>query len=494
MAKKLYNQVIVAKVQLVKYRVRRSWLVLAGLSGLLAGLGLVRIGFAPEPSFIWLVVALSPLILLQRWWSLSFVLLLGLGLGGWRGQLVQTDLLRYETYHFQNIELVGTVQDDPSYHQSGQLEFYVTSLKLDGQSLRGRIRARGFTGALAIRRGDRVKVIGQLYPGFASWQGSVSYAEITVTERDSSPITTLRRNFLAGVYTALPEPQASLGLGFLVGTRALLPVELTEQLRRVGLTHIVAVSGYNLTILVRFARRLGMRFSKRLAVLLAVGLLAVFITMTGVPPSVARATVVAGLALSAWYYGRRVSPVMLLLLSSAVTAYINPLYLWSDLGWWLSFLAFFGILIVAPLVRRKVFGQQKLHWLPAIMIETACAQLMTMPLTMAVFGELSVIALLANVLILPFVPFAMLLTFTAGVVGMIAPVLAGWIAWPARVLLSFMTEVVSLLSYPSWSLAEFKLSTVAAGVTYGLIAVLTVLSYRLLRRRYKVVFDQSVVE
>lgn len=471
-----------------------SWLVLTGLIGVLAGLGLARIGFVPQATVIWLCVAITPLIGLRRWWSLAIMLLLGLAIGGWRGQLVQTDLASYENYQFQDVELVGIVQDDPTYHESGQLEFYVTDLTLGEQNVRGRVRVRGFTGALAIRRSDRVKVAGQLYPGFASWQGSISYSEIAVVERDSSVITTLRRNFLAGVYTALPEPQASLGLGFLVGTRALLPVELTEQLRRVGLTHIVAVSGYNLTILVRFARRLGMRFSKRLAVLLAVGLLAVFITTTGVPPSVARATVVAGLALSAWYYGRRVSPVTLLLASSAVTAYINPLYLWSDLGWWLSFLAFFGILIVAPLVRRRLWGQRKLHWLPAIMVETACAQLMTLPLTMAVFGELSVIALLANILVLPLVPFAMLLTFAAGLAGMVAPVLAGWVAWPARVLLSFMTEVVSLLAEPKWVLLNLKLTTVAAGAIYIIIAVLTVWSYRLLRRRYKVVFEHSVIE
>lgn len=353
---------------------------------------------------------------------------------------------------------------------------------------------RGFVGALSIRRGDNISAEGKLYPTLGNRQGSLSYATINVIERNSSWLEALRRDFLSGVYTALPEPQASLGLGFLVGTRSLLPADLTDALRRVGLTHIVAVSGYNLTILVRFARRLGLLFSKRLAAILGVLLVSGFIAIAGTSPSISRAAVVTGLALGAWYYGRKVSPIMLLLASSALTAMINPLFLWSDLGWWLSFLAFFGILIVAPLVRSRLFGGKKLHWAAVILIETLSAQVMTMPLIMAVFGELSVISIIANMIILPLVPFAMLLVFVSGLAGMLLPTVAAWFAWPATILMTFMTEVVDVLARPDWAFVERKIDTLVTAIIYVTTVLICIVLYRTLRRQKQQLFEHSVVE
>jgi competence protein ComEC len=484
----------VEKLNFRNYRLPRQWLVLAVLAGLLAGLGAARYGTVVGNGLLTVLLILSPLLILRRRWGLLLALAVGCVIGIWRGQAVYSQLRLYQAYEREKAAVLGTVANDPVYHDSGQLEFIIDRVSLEGKRVPGRLSVRGYVGALSIRRGDTVRAFGRLNPAFGGRQGSMSYADIAVVRPGASWLESLRRRFFAGVYSALPEPQGSLGLGFLAGTRSLLPDSLSLELRRVGLTHIVAVSGYNLTILVRIARRLGMRFSKRLAALLAAGLVAGFILVAGPSPSISRAAVVTALAVGAWYYGRKISPLTLLLGSSAATAMVNPLFLWSDLGWWLSFLAFFGILIVAPLLKSRLFGGRRLSAPAQIVLESASAQLMTLPLIMAVFGELSVISLLANVIILPLIPLAMLFTFAAGLAGMLLPQLAGWLSWPATVLLSFVTETVSLLSRPGWAFVERSLAPLSAGLIYAAVTVICLILLRELKRRGTPVFTETVIE
>lgn len=468
---------------------------MAAMAGILVGLALAKVNYQVNADLIFISLLLFPVIFLRKRSAIILALSIGVIFGLWRGGQLQSDLKFYQLYQSRQVSVAGTVIDDTSYDESGQLEFQIENIELAGNKLPGRLRIRGFTGALVIRRGDKVSVEGKLYPGFGSRQGSISYGTIKLVQRNSSWTESLRRDFFSGVYTALPEPQASLGLGFLVGTRTLLPEVLIDALRRVGLTHIVAVSGYNLTILVRFARRFGMLFSKWLAAILAITLVSGFIAIAGNSPSIARAAVVTAMSVGAWYYGRRVSPVMLLLGSSAVTAMINPLFLWSDLGWWLSFLAFFGILIIAPLVKKRIFGERKLHWMAMILIETTSAQLMTLPLIMAAFGEFSVISLLANMIILPLVPLAMLLVFISGLAGMFIPAFAAWLAWPATVVMTFVTEVVSVLARPNWAFIKgVLLDWNTIGVIYIAVVIMCIATYRYLRVKQRPVFDYSVIE
>ena len=111
--------------------------------------------------------------------------------------------------------------------------------------------------------------------------------------------------------TALPEPNASFGLGILVGQRNNLPTELYQQMIMVGLVHIVAVSGYNLTILVRAVGRLKL-FSKYQQLILSLLVIAAFLLVTGFSASIVRAAIVSTLGLIAWFYGRKPQPIVIL--------------------------------------------------------------------------------------------------------------------------------------------------------------------------------------
>lgn len=470
-----------AKVTSWRYkRVRRVTLIAVAAASFLAGLGAVQLGGALY-GWMWPLIALCllPLCLKKKAiLAIPVVIVAGLIGGMWRGGLTLDALRTYQPYFEQKLSLVGTVVEDPTYDDRGQLDFRLQSVQIEDRDLPGQVRIKTFA-PIDVKRGDHVQAKGKLVDGFGNYQAAIYYGTAETITRSQSPIDWVRREFAASVLTAMPEPQASLGLGFLVGLKSGLPDDLGDQLKVLGLTHIVVASGYNLTILVRLARRMFEKRSKYQTAAVSVGLMAGFVAVTGFSPSMSRAALVTGLVVWAWYYGRHIHPIVLLLAAAGITAAINPLFVWSDLGWWLSFLAFAGVLVLAPLLQRRLFGDKKPKLLGQIVLETICAQLLTLPLILFVFGDFSVLALLANVLIVPLVPMAMLLTFAGGVVGLVAPVAAAVVSLPATWLLGFMTEVVRLLSQISWASVPF---TIAWPVMLGCYAALMAIAIVLWRR------------
>lgn len=270
-----------------------------------------------------------------------------------------------------------------------------------------------------------------------------------------------------------------MGVGYLVGQRRALPADLVTALQVAGLTHIVAASGYNLTILVRLTRRLFAKISKYLAALSASAMIVASIAVTGMSPSMTRAGIVAGLSLAAWNYGRKFHPVTLLFLAIAITVLINPSYTWGDLGWQLSFAAFAGVMIVAPLIQRYFFGDEKPGTIRQILGETISAQLVTAPILIISFGQLSNVAIVSNLIILPFVPITMLLTFILGVGSLVFPVsIASIIALPATWILEYMVYVTQHLASLPWAMSLLNISWWIAAICYGLIIGFCVYAWR----------------
>jgi YebC/PmpR family DNA-binding regulatory protein len=261
----------------------------------------------------------------------------------------------------------------------------------------------------------------------------------------------------------------------LIGQRSTLPADVSQMLLIVGLTHIIAVSGYNLTIMVHAARRLLAKRSKFQTAAACLALITIFMLITGSSPSIVRASIISVLSLCAWYYGRTIRPLTLLLTAGAASVLANPLYIWGNVSWYLSFLAFFGVLVVAPLATRRLYGKRTPGLIEQILIESACAELTTLPYVLFIFGQMSLVNLPANVLVAAWVPLAMLLGVAAGTAGMLAPALAGWIAWPAKLLLTYMLDVAQLLARVPHAFVEgigFPAAYLAAA--YGALAVLLI--------------------
>jgi competence protein ComEC len=454
---------------------------MAGLAAFLGGLGFARLYINYVAGWLWIggILALVT-IPRRRVAALLSILILSFTLGWWRGAVYMQRIEPYEELSGQAVVVEVTAENDAVYTDKSQLGFdggTIHILKPVDIRVPGRLKIQGF-GEPAVYRGDVVQVEGKLFPTRGSRQATISYAEMKVLGRSGSVIETWRRKFVAGMTTALPEPHGSLGLGLLIGQRTTLPDSVNTQLSMVGLTHIIAVSGYNLTIIVEAMKRFGKKQSKYQQTLLSIILIGAFLLVTGFSASIVRAAIVSMLSLMAWYYGRTFRPVLLLLIAAVITAGAYPLYLWSDIGWYLSFLAFYGVLVLAPLLIRRFTSKHDPKLLGAVMLESFCAQLMTMPFVIYIFHQASIIALISNVVVVPWVPLAMLLSLIAGLAGIFVPVLSGLLAWPAYIILTYMLDIVNLLSRVPHALVQLNLTTAGMVALYVVFLFMTFVLWR----------------
>lgn len=465
-------------------RVRRTTLISIGSLACLVGLALVKLGWSVPVSVA--LGSLPLLILCWRkiaWLSVLAVIACGLCIGLWRGGGVNQELGWYRAAVNQKVTLTGTVAQDATYGNKKQIDFMISDVRIGERRLPGTVRVTTFS-PVQPKQGDRVQAEAKVKDGFGSYQAGMYFAKVEVLARGESWFAKVRQTFSAVVLSVIPEPQASLGLGFLLGIKSQLPDDLAEQLKVVGLTHIVVASGYNLTILVRAARRMLAGRSKYQATLAAVLLMIGFLGVTGFSPSMTRAALVTALSLAAWYYGRVIHPVLLLLFCAAVTALANPLFLWGDLGWYLSFLAFGGVMLGAPLLQKRLFGNRTPPQLVQIIIETLCAELATIPLVLWIFGGMSVIGLVANVVVTPLVPLAMLATFVAGVATVAWPGFGAWLALPAHWILGYMVAAIQQLAAVPWAYQPAHFSLVAMIAAYGVVLLFGWVLYRKTRYSY----------
>ncbi len=458
---------------------KRTTLFCVVLTALLAGVALAKVyshgipGWACGFALAFVIAALRA----RRAMAVVALLLLGLSLGWWRGGHFLQQIAPYHELNGKTVTVQVRADSSAVYGKATQLQFDASHVKIlvpYQADVPGMMVISGY-GENSVLRGDVVTATGKLYIRRGGKQAGVSFAQLKVLTRSSSLLEKLRRNFLAGLATALPEPHDQFAAGLLIGQRSELPANVTTTLQIVGLSHVIAVSGYNLTIMAEVARKKIGKKSKYRSTIVSIGLILLFIGLAGSSASIARAAFVSLLTVLASHYGRSVKPLLLILLAAAYTVFMNPLNLWTDIGWYLSFLAFFGVLVVAPTIQKRYFQPKKEpSVVVALLLETSAAQLMTVPIVMYIFGQVSMVALVANILVVPLVPLAMLLSVVAGLGGMISPVLAGILAWPARMLLGFMLGICSLLSRIPHALSNIKIDAVMMAVMYAAVVMFVI--------------------
>lgn len=240
---------------------------------------------------------------------------------------------------------------------------------------------------------------------------------VTPLDRLLAGIYGFRDRFELQIARMQPEPQASLLTGLLTGSRGGMPASLLDAFRKAGLSHIVAISGYNITIIITLVG--GMLFwlpLKRRFPVLVTGIV-LFTVFVGASASVVRAAVMGVLGLFAMQHHRQVDIRLLVLWTAFFMLLINPKQLWFDAGFQLSFLAIVGLAELSPRLGKA------LQWLPETLAiresltATVAAQIATLPLSMLVFRQVSLVAPLANVLVAPLIPLAMLCGFLGTVIG-----------------------------------------------------------------------------
>jgi competence protein ComEC len=387
-------------------------------------------------------------------------------------------------YVSQDVVFEGLVIRDPEARERA----VVLVVQLEGSAQKLRVSApRG----LEVAYGDWVEVSGVLerpeafeselgrtfpYEEYLRAHGithTVSSTEVRVASTGGgyAPLRALfflKHRFAESVSALLPEPHASFALGLLLGEKHGLGERLESVFRTVGIIHIIVLSGYNLTIiaeaLMRVLKPVLMPRPRSL-----VGALAIIAFALAVGPSatVVRATLMALLVLFARVTGRTYDALRALFAAGACMVLFNPYTLAFDPGFQFSFLATLGLILLGPLVDRALAFLPSYAGVREYASSTIATQIAVAPLLLWSVGSVSLIAVIANILILVAVPLAMLLTFIAGLVGLVVPDLV-FVAYPAYLVLAYIltaAEFFARVPFAEYIAPPFPFWMVAAVYT-----------------------------
>lgn len=289
----------------------------------------------------------------------------------------------------------------------------------------------------------------------------------------------------------IPEPEAGLAKGLVLGGSDYLPEEQKIAFQRIGMTHIVAVSGYNIMLVaegVLFVA-LASGFWRRQALLVAALGIFVFIFFVGAPASAVRAGVMALLTFLALHQGRLSRPFPLLLFAAVLMLVFNPLLLRYDVGFQLSFLALVGIFFAVDWYRLPGPEQQFAFWQEAAKV-TLFVEFFVLPAIFYHFHLFSWFSFFANLILLPVVPVAMLTSCAVAILGLLFPGAAALYAFIAYLPLTFLlrfAEFFASLSFIALPLPPVSLFWLAFWYTL-LVLYCLFLALRRKRRWYAYAF------
>lgn len=312
----------------------------------------------------------------------------------------------------------------------------------------------------------------------------ISFAEVEVLSNNNKNIfitklLAVKQLFMSQLDQVLIEPAGSLADGLLLGVDKGLGDQLEEDFRRSGIIHIVVLSGYNVMLVVVFVLFI-LSFFIRSKWKLLFGLLAIvaFALLVGLSATVVRASVMASLLLIAQTLRRTYDVLRALLFAGFVMVVVNPYILLFDIGFQLSFMATVGIILALPFFAHNDQPEALGFSLRSYVVATVSTQIAVLPLLVYHIGEVSLVAVIVNVLVLPVVPFVMLLSFITGMVNFVSPTLASLVGYPTQFLLEYIIYVAQL--FASFSFSTTTLPVLSAWWVLVMYAVL-VMGYILLR-------------
>jgi len=298
----------------------------------------------------------------------------------------------------------------------------------------------------------------------------------------------IRERAAEGLGRGMPPREAELARGFVLGEEEGIDPKTREDFRRSGLSHLLAVSGENVTLLALLAMpllgALGVPLRERLVWVLA--LVVVYVPVAGAGPSVQRAGVMGAAGLLATLAGRRGSRLFALALAAAITVAIDP-DVAADPGWQLSFAAVLGILLLAAPLRMAISSRLGAgSWRRALaegLAVTVAATLATAPLIAERFETVSTTTLVANVVAMPAVAPAMWLGMLSAGLAQLPWLPPAALNALAALPLAYVAQVAAWCASPSWAEVHVRLSGAETLATYVLLGGLFAGAGRLARAR-----------
>ncbi len=367
------------------------------------------------------------------------------------------------------ITLRGRISDEPD-RRPLKTRYTVEVSEIDRQEVSGKILVTDYAAWPRHSYGDEVRVSGVLerpgmiedfaYDRYLSRFGIYAIMPRAQVETIASGsknsffavLYTLKERFERQINRLYPEPHAAFLAGLLTGSRQGIPEHLLEDFQATGLTHIIAISGYNITIVLTiiggflFFLPLKWRF---LPSLLAITFFTLFV---GGSPSVVRAAIMGALGLLALQTSRQKHSLIAILFTATLMVALNPKLLWYDAGFQLSFLAVLGITYLSPFLEHVLKFVPEGFLVRESLKTTLAAQLAAVPLVTLLFGQFSLVAPLANVAVALLIPFAMLVGFLGVIMSFLSFPLGlaiSYLSFGALELIISIAETLADLPYAS---------------------------------------------
>lgn len=276
----------------------------------------------------------------------------------------------------------------------------------------------------------------------------------------------LKHLFIGRLNQILPEPYSSLLLGILIGARKSLPQDIIDNFTATGTSHIIAISGYNISIIISSLGFLAYYFGRKASFVLTLIIIFAFVIISGASASVIRASLMGGLLLTSFNIGRLYSITPGLCFAAFLMLIINPKILYWDAGFQLSFLATIGIVYGSPLFENLTVNWPNPLQIKSMLFTTLSAILATLPLISFEFGNISLVALPVNLLVLPAVPYAMFFGFFCAL-----PVLGAGLGLITQGLLWYILEIISRFAKLPFASVPLQFKAWQVGLAYVLILV-----------------------
>ena len=394
----------------------------------------------------------------------------------------QTSLPVVDEHHLQfyngkgTIVVEGMVCTEPETGSTASI-FQLSATKLQINGAYAEASGKALVTILRYHEyhyGDILRITGKLetppqsddfsYKDYLARQGIYSIInypriEILDTGKGFKPLAwiySLRNRLSQSLSQALPEPQASLAQGILLGQRGNIPYSLNQAFSRTGTAHVLAISGINITIVIGMLLAAGIwLFGKRYSIYIWLALLIIWLyaLLTGMNPPVVRGAIMGSLFLIAEYLGRQSSASIALTFAAAVMVGIQPQVLW-DASFQLSFLAMAGLIFISPYLQnwgRKgvmaAVGKEGTaaslgNFISDSFAVTLAAILATWPIIAYYFHVVSFVGLPATFFAVLALPGIIITSALVAGVGLLAPLLAQVIGWVSWLFLSYFMIVV----------------------------------------------------
>ena len=297
------------------------------------------------------------------------------------------------------------------------------------------------------------------------------------------------------VERGLGDPEAALVKAMVLGDKSTVPPDLRDDFSRAGISHITAISGMHIGILAAlvFQVLLSLGFARKRVFIFSCFFLVFYIFLIGLPASAVRAGAMGILLLLSFNLGRFAKTENLIVLAAASMLVFNPFLLRDDLGFQLSFLAVSGIWYFYPLsnhLRQLHQNNFLFKSISDVLIITLAAQILTLPLIAYNFSHISLLAPLANLLVLWTLPFILILSLIGLILSLVYPFLARVFFLPVDFLISYVAELGQFISSLSWGVLMVE-SSFWWWIFYYVLLLLLILAWR--KRDFFWSFREKVV-